>query len=244
MRRHWASSESMPEGCGGPCNGSTPGGEVSVPGAPKDALVRRRERLLLVRLGWRCRARLDHDRDDHDRAADEGERGGPLVEREPYPQRAEHHLEQSDEAHLRRRYQPRPTVSSAKPSPICPMPSAASHARSPPPISPGLAKGRKTATRITCDRQVAGAMETSWRQRVITIMIAKASAARKESPSPARLPSPGAPSMSVTPARASAIARTVRRVIGSTTVTRASSAAPAKAARPNTWVEAPRVSWR
>src|SRR5829696_9276607 len=107
MRRHWASSESMPEGCGGPCNGSTPGGEVSVPGAPKDALVRRRERLLLVRLGWRCRARLDHDRDDHDRAADEGERGGPLVEREPYPQRAEHHLEQSDEAHLRRRYQPR-----------------------------------------------------------------------------------------------------------------------------------------
>ena len=79
--------------------------------------------------------------------------------------------------------------------------------------------------RIACERQVAGAIETSLRQRVITIIVAKASAARKERPSPARLPSPGAPSITATPVSASAIARTVRRVIGSPSVTRASTAA-------------------
>ena len=72
---------------------------------------------------------------------------------------------------------------------------------------------------------MAGAIETSWRQRVMTIITANASAATNERPSPARLPSPGAPSISATPASASAIARTVRRVIGSPSVTRASSAA-------------------
>src|SRR5215217_7539712 len=100
------------------------------------------------------------------------------------------------------------------------MPSAASQKTSSLPISPGLAKGRKAATRIACARQVAGAIETSWRQRVITIISAKASAATNERPSPARLPSPGARSINVTPASARAIAATVRRVIGSPSVTR------------------------
>ena len=68
-------------------------------------------------------------------------------------------------------------------------------------------------------------METSRRQRVITIISAKASATRNERPSPARLPSPGEPSMSATPTSASAIAATVRRVIGSPSVTQASRAA-------------------
>src|ERR687892_758405 len=86
------------------------------------------------------------------------------------------------------------------------MPSAASQATSSPAISPGLAKGRKAATRIAWETQVAGAIETSWRQRVITIISANASAATNERPSPARLPSPGAPSISVTPTSASAIA--------------------------------------
>ena len=75
------------------------------------------------------------------------------------------------------------------------MPSAASQKTSSPPISPGLANGRKATTRITCERQVAGAIETSWRQRVITTITANASAARNARPSPARLPSPGAPSI-------------------------------------------------
>jgi hypothetical protein len=57
------------------------------------------------RLGRRRGARLDDDRDDHDRAADERERARALVEGEPDPQRAEHDLEQRDEAHLRGRYQ-------------------------------------------------------------------------------------------------------------------------------------------
>jgi hypothetical protein len=105
------------------------------------------------------------------------------------------------------------------------MPSEASQPMSSPPISPGLAKGKKTATRITCERQVAGAIETSWRQRVITIISAKARATTNERPSPARLPSPGAPSISVTPPNARAIAATVRRVSGSPSVSRASSAA-------------------
>jgi hypothetical protein len=118
-----------------------------------------------------------------------------------------------------------PTVSSANPSPIWPIPSAASQKTSSPPISPALANGRKAAIRISCERHVAGAIDTSWRQRVITIISANASAATNERPSPARLPSPGAPSMIVTPASASAIARTVRRVSGSPSVTRASSAA-------------------
>ncbi len=72
---------------------------------------------------------------------------------------------------------------------------------------------------------MAGAIDTSWRQRVITIISAKANAAVKASPSPARLPSPGAPSISATPASASAIATTVRRVMGSPSMTRASRAA-------------------
>ena len=72
---------------------------------------------------------------------------------------------------------------------------------------------------------MAGAIDTSWRQRVITTITAKASAARNARPSPAGLPSLGAPSISATPASASAIAATVRRVIGSPSVTRASRAA-------------------
>ena len=48
----------------------------------------------VVRLGCRRPARLDHDRDDHDCATDERERGRALVEREPHPEGAENDLEQ------------------------------------------------------------------------------------------------------------------------------------------------------
>ena len=105
------------------------------------------------------------------------------------------------------------------------MPSAASQAASPASISAGLAKGANAATTITCDRQVAGAIDTSWRQRVITIIRANASTTTNARTSPARLPAPGSPSISVTPTRAMAIAATVRRVIGSPSVTQARSAA-------------------
>ena len=118
-----------------------------------------------------------------------------------------------------------PTVSSAKPSPIWPMPSAASQPASPPVMAAGSANGRKATTRIACERHVAGAIEMSWRQRVITTITANADAARNARPSPAGLPSPGAPSITVMPASATAIATTFRRVIGSPSVTRASSAA-------------------
>ena len=72
---------------------------------------------------------------------------------------------------------------------------------------------------------MAGAIETSWRQRVITTITAKASAVTNASASPFRLPSPGAPSISAIPPIASASVHTVRREIGSPSVTRASSAA-------------------
>jgi hypothetical protein len=81
-------------------------------------LVRCRERPLLVRLARRRRSRLDYDRDDHDRAADERERAGALVEREP------HHTGPSTTSSSVMRptcaagINRAPMVSSAKPSPI------------------------------------------------------------------------------------------------------------------------------
>jgi hypothetical protein len=61
--------------------------------------------------------RLDDDRDDHNGAADEGERAGALVEREPHPHGAQHDLEQRDQPHLRRGYEPRAHGEQRKPEP-------------------------------------------------------------------------------------------------------------------------------
>src|SRR3954468_15025081 len=72
-----------------------------------DPLVGGRERRLVLGARWLGVARLDHDRNDHDRAADERERAGALVQRQPYPERPQHDLEQRDEPHLRGWYQPR-----------------------------------------------------------------------------------------------------------------------------------------
>ncbi len=92
-------------------------------------------------------------------------------------------------------------------------------------MSDGVANGAKTAIRKSCERQVAGAIDTSRRRRVRMSETAKASAVRSDSASPVRLPPPGAPTMSVTPARATTMAIALRRLTGSPRNTRPSSAA-------------------
>src|SRR3954447_20628188 len=118
-----------------------------------------------------------------------------------------------------------PTVRNASPSPICPAPSAARASTSSPGMPATDANGANATTRNSCDRHVAGSIDTSRRCRLITIETANASAISSDSPSPSRLPPPGPPTMSATPATATAIATPVRALTGSRSAIHASSAA-------------------
>ena len=75
--------------------------------------------------------------------------------------------------------------------------------------------GAATASTSSCDRQVAGAIDTSRRWRVMTSVAANETDTTRDSPWPRRLGRPGPPTMTATPATAIAIAIHVRRLTGS-----------------------------
>ena len=108
--------------------------------------------------------------------------------------------------------------------PIWTTPIRARKPRFVPPISVTWANGAKTANTRTCDRHVAGAIDTSALRRVTTIVAAKPIIARKEKVMPARLGRDGAPAITAKPPAATPIAAQVLRRTGSP-ASRPSSAA-------------------
>ena len=79
-----------------------------------------------------------------------------------------------------------PIVRNARPSPICPTPSAARIAQSPRPTEPRVTNGAHAATTSTWEAHVAGIIDTSRRWRAITITAAKDAVIRSGSPTAAR----------------------------------------------------------
>src|SRR5581483_9870373 len=107
-----------------------------------------------------------------------------------------------------------PIVKKTKPRPICVRPSVASNSTSTPPACTD-ANGAAPTSTITCERHIAGAIETSRRCRAITIMPANDAETKNESDWPSALAWPGPPAITAPPATATAIAAQVRRATGS-----------------------------
>ena len=75
----------------------------------------------------------------------------------------------------------------------------------------GARRAQPRASTTTCERHVAGAIETSRRCRVITSVPANDDVISTESPRPSALGRPGPPTINATPPRAIVIASHVRR---------------------------------
>jgi len=98
------------------------------------------------------------------------------------------------------------------PSPIWPHPSRASHPTSAQESWLNCANGAKTMTTSSWASAIAGAMETPRYRRAMTMTSAKATPVSSERPSPRIGPPPGAPTITMTPPSATAIAHAVRQV--------------------------------
>ena len=149
----------------------------------------------------RAAAGLDPDRGEHDHAAEERRRARPLRQDEPDPERAEHDLEQRDQRHLGGRDQPAADRRGRRsPSPIWPTPSDDEQHEV---VRPDRARDARTARRTrstsTCDRHVAGAIDTSRRCRVITSVAGERRRHEEREPEAERAGRPGPPTISATP---------------------------------------------
>ena len=118
-----------------------------------------------------------------------------------------------------------PTVRNASPSPTCPTPSSTRNVRSCADTVPGWVNGATATTTRNCERQIAGAIDTSRRCRVMTMVTAKASVIKSETPTPSAPPLPGPPTINATPNRATPMATSARPVIDPASAIQASRAA-------------------
>ena len=108
-----------------------------------------------------------------------------------------------------------PRVRNSRPRPIWTMPSSARYSRLAPPISLTWANGANAASTRSCERHVAGAIDTSDRCRATTIVAANVSMVISENTVPASPGRVGAPAITAKPATATPIAAQVRGRTGS-----------------------------
>jgi drug/metabolite transporter (DMT)-like permease len=108
-----------------------------------------------------------------------------------------------------------PRVRNSRPRPIWTTPSSARYSRLVPPISLTWANGANAASTRSCERHVAGAIDTSDRCRATTIVAANVSMVISENTVPASPGRVGAPAITAKPATATPIAAQVRGRTGS-----------------------------